>query len=204
MPRDTYIKQTWENLPSETTPISAERLTHIEEGIKTASDNRALKEIYEDNTVNLGRMSGPEIGVFSSTLGEQLIATGRCSHAEGYKSVSAGTNSHAEGYNTYATGENSHAEGYGTYATGSDSHAEGYGTVAAGFHQHVQGFYNIPDSANKYAHIVGGGTSDTNKKNIHTIDWNGNAVFSGTVTDGKGNSIQPEENIDIDFSTYFS
>ena len=41
--RDTYTKQTWENLPSEETPLSAERLAHIEHGIKDAADKRALK-----------------------------------------------------------------------------------------------------------------------------------------------------------------
>ena len=35
-----------------------------------------------------------------------------------------------------------------------------------------------------YAHIVGGGTSDSNRKNIHTIDWNGNAYFAGSVKIG--------------------
>lgn len=31
-----YVKQTWENLPKQTTPISAERLTHMEDGIYDA------------------------------------------------------------------------------------------------------------------------------------------------------------------------
>ena len=29
-----YTKQTWENLPSTNTPITADRLNHIEDGIK--------------------------------------------------------------------------------------------------------------------------------------------------------------------------
>ena len=32
-----YEKQTWENLPSQTTPINADRLTHIEDGIFNAA-----------------------------------------------------------------------------------------------------------------------------------------------------------------------
>lgn len=36
-------------------------------------------------------------------------------------------------------------------------------------------------SENKYAHIIGGGTSDTDRKNIHTVDWDGNAEYAGTV-----------------------
>lgn len=34
------------------------------------------------------------------------------------------------------------------------------------------------------AHIVGGGTSDTDRKNIHTLDWAGNAWFAGEVRVG--------------------
>ena len=48
--------------------------------------------------------------------------------------------------------------------------------------QHVQGKFNVEDKTGTYAHIVGGGTSDTDRKNIHTIDWSGNAEFAGGVT----------------------
>lgn len=53
MARQTYQPQKWENLPSETTPVSAERLTHIEQGVTSAMDDRALKEIYDDDKINL-------------------------------------------------------------------------------------------------------------------------------------------------------
>lgn len=33
-----YTKQTWVDLPSKTTPINAERLTYIEDGIYNAAD----------------------------------------------------------------------------------------------------------------------------------------------------------------------
>ena len=53
--RDTYTKvhEKWEDQPSENTPIKAAGLEHIEQGIKEAKDNRALKEIYGDNGINL-------------------------------------------------------------------------------------------------------------------------------------------------------
>lgn len=38
-----YVKQNWQNRPATATPITAERLEHIENGIKSNSD--ALKEI---------------------------------------------------------------------------------------------------------------------------------------------------------------
>lgn len=38
-----YIKQAWANRPSATTPISAERLLHMESGIK--ANNEAIQEL---------------------------------------------------------------------------------------------------------------------------------------------------------------
>ena len=55
--------------------------------------------------------------------------------------------------------------------------------------QHVQGKYNVEDTEGTYAHIVGGGTDDTSRANIHTLDWNGNAAFAGDVTNGAGVSL---------------
>ena len=44
---------------------------------------------------------------------------------------------------------------------------------------HVQGRYSILKSS--YAHVVGGGSSDSDRKNIHNLDWSGNAEFAGDV-----------------------
>jgi hypothetical protein len=32
-----------------------------------------------------------------------------------------------------------------------------------------------------YAHIVGNGTKDSDRSNIHTLDWNGNAWYAGKI-----------------------
>ena len=141
----------------------------------------------------------------SHAEGEYATASGPVSHAEGYHTTASGDSSHAEGDYTEASGEDSHAEGKHTTASGYASHAEGEYTKASGkyahvegYHttarsnsQHVQGKYNIEDTASTYAHIVGGGTSNTDRKNIHTLDWNGNAVYSGDVnaTDSDGSTV---------------
>ena len=54
--RDTYTKvhEDWKDKPDKTTPVFAEDLEHIEQGIKDAADKRALKEIYGDNGLNTG------------------------------------------------------------------------------------------------------------------------------------------------------
>ena len=94
-----------------------------------------------------------------------------------------------EGFNTTASGMLSHAEGYSTTASGTGSHAEGYATIARGEHSHAQGKFNIEDTEGKYAHIVGNGSSDSARSNAHTLDWDGNAWFAGTV-EGSGSVLR--------------
>ena len=66
--------------------------------------------------------------------------------------------------------------------------AMGY-TVANGADQFVQGKYNVKDTENKYAHIIGNGTSDTARSNAHTVDWSGNAWFAGDIEGAKDGVI---------------
>ena len=169
---------------------------------KTLSINRKEGSTIGQNSVALGQdctasgslshaegWSTKAIGDESHAEGNSTEAKGRTSHAEGAMTTAIGEESHAEGYMTTAISNGSHAEGYKTTASGNYSHVEGYETSTLGEAQHVQGKYNIGNSS--YAHIVGGGTSDTDRKNIHTLDWNGNAVYSGDVnaTDADGNTV---------------
>lgn len=119
-------------------------------------------------------------------------ASGECSHAEGGMTTALGKYSHTENYYNKASGFGSHAEGYGTSVTGDYSHSEGLYTIASSTRQHVQGKYNIEDANGKYAHIVGNG-NETQHSNCHTLDWQGNAWFSGNI-EAKGiilNSTTP-------------
>ena len=140
-----------------------------------------------------------DIGVHSVSLGENCMATGPESFAMGSQNIASGASSsalgsktkatawaaHAEGNATTAGGDLAHAEGYATTANGMSSHAEGSNTIASSMHQHVQGRFNIEDTENKYAHIVGNGIYYDKRSNAHTLDWNGNAWFQGNVsTDG--------------------
>ena len=126
-------------------------------------------------------------GYFSHAEGCDTIASGGRSHAEGNFTTASGQYAHSEGHSTTASGQSAHAEGSYTTASGINSHAEGYRTITSGKNQHVQGAYNIDDididgkALNTYAHIVGNGTSNTKRSNAHTVDWNGNAWFSGDV-----------------------
>lgn len=123
------------------------------------------------------------VGAFA--LGTGTEASGMYAFAEGENTNATGRNSHAEGAYSTASGTTSHAEGSHTIASASRSHAEGFYTIAASGNQHVQGRYNIEDADGKYAHIVGNGKSsaygDVERSNCHTLDWDGNAWFAGSV-----------------------
>ena len=142
----------------------------------------------EYSTVGDGALCGHAEGL-------DCHANGKYSHASGQKTTANGNASYTEGYGN-TTGTNAacaHAEGDENIANGYASHVEGKKNIANGEFQHVQGKYNVPDNENRYAHIVGGGTGEANneRKNIHTLDWDGNAVFAGDViaTDSEGNTV---------------
>lgn len=137
-------------------------------------------------------------GIDSHAEGSGTTAKGIGSHAEGCSTDAEGNYSHAEGSDTEALGINAHAEGRESKAIGDWSHAEGYGTIASRSSSHVQGRFNIEDTEERFAHIVGGGTSQNNRKNIHTVDWIGNAWYSGKITAG----ADPTEDMDLTTKKY--
>lgn len=119
-------------------------------------------------------------GYASFTLGYICYAEGGYSFAMGQSSYAAGIHSFAFGSSANAYGDHSFAKGNGAYANGDYSHAEGREVTASGNHQFVFGKYNIEDTENKYSLIVGNGDF-SNRSNAHTLDWEGNAWFAGTV-----------------------
>ena len=146
-------------------------------------------------------------GAYSFAEGSDTTAEGQASHAEGTKTEATNTNAHAEGYHSYAGGDSSHAEGASTHAEGpyshaegketyameSASHAEGYSTRANGNCSHTEGYGTQADDPNMhvqgrsnkstsgYAHVVGNGSSFYERSDAHTLDWDGNAWYAGTV-----------------------
>lgn len=49
------------------------------------------------------------------------------------------------------------------------------------------------DTKGKYVHIVGNGTSDTERSNAHTLDWDGNAWYAGDVYVGSTSGTNRDE-----------
>ena len=80
--------------------------------------------------------------------------------------------SSAFGNNVLAGGMASFAEGEETAALGVASNAHGWGTVAASDYQTAIGMYNEEDDAGDYALIIGNGDSIW-RKNALAVDWYG-------------------------------
>lgn len=132
-------------------------------------------------------------GWFTHAEGSGTTASGTNAHAEGFYTIASGHTSHAEGYQTEATGDYAHSEGYNSKASGNYAHAEGMSILASSSYQHVQGKWNIEDTKVKHAHIVGNGTSKTARSNAHTLDWSGNAWYSGDVYVGSTSGTNRDE-----------
>lgn len=130
----------------------------------------------------------------SHSEGNGTTASGKGSHAQGNGTTASGDYSHAQGISTTASGNyGSHAEGYNTTASGASSHAEGSNTKAASVNQHAQGKFNIEDSSNTYADIIGNGASNASRSNAATVDWSGNAWYAGDVYTGSTSGTNKDE-----------
>ena len=177
--KENYMEYTYEAINALTgiTLCSGGKLPTEKGYMTTASGENSHAEGYM--TTASGYNSHAEgsnttaSGDDSHAEGYMTTASGENSHAEGYMTTASGENSHAEGSNTTASGEDSHAEGRSTTASGENSHAEGWHTTASGRNSHVEGKYNIDDTANKYAHIIGNGTSTSKLHNCFMVDWDG-------------------------------
>lgn len=117
---------------------------------------------------------------YAHAQGSNTTASGYASTAIGCQTTASGTYSSAQGFVTTASGVGAHAQGRDTEAAGDYSCAAGYMTKALSDYQYVIGKNNIGDNSGLYAFIVGNGT-DIQSSNALTIDWSGNANFSGTI-----------------------
>ena len=123
---------------------------------------------------------------YSHTEGYYTKAKNRGAHAEGSYNEASGEDSHAEGFYNTVSGDYSHVEGYNNEASGHYSHAQNYGTIARRNSQTAIGKWNIEDTettvSKQKALIIGNGTSDRNRSNALTVDWDGNSEQAGHAT----------------------
>lgn len=102
---------------------------------------------------------------------------------------------HAEGRGNTVDGIFGHVEGRANSAGGAYSHAQNHGTKASGEAQTAMGKYNVEDTSNAYAVVVGNGSS-ASPSNAAALDWNGNLrikgdIYAGCANDSTGGAIIP-------------
>lgn len=171
-------------LPNGDTKSLTECLSIIGDGLDSLETSKQNKLLYYSET--------------SGVPSARIKLDG--SVAEGNGTTATGPWSHAEGTSTQARNPNCHAEGSYTIASGHISHAEGEHTIASGDYQHVQGKYNIEDSGNRYADIIGNGSTDDNRSNAQTVSWDGiswsqtDVRAGGTDQDSAAHSLSAKQN----------
>ena len=120
---------------------------------------------------------------FSHVEGSNNINIGYGAHVEGWNNVNYGYGSHVEGVNNLCTVNGGHVEGHYNTVKGSAAHAEGYRTIASSPYQHVGGKWNIEDTANKYAFIIGNGITNERRSNAFTVSWDGDIAAKSITVD---------------------
>lgn len=166
-------------IPGVTTNVSSKNisgtvsfsLSVIRKNYKTIDANYlsiATRPGTGESSINLNGLTwGKDLGSFAvSANGSQ--AKGQFSTA-----ICGGTTAAGTEYN-FSFGANSKSNA-------NYSQAGGYSTVADSEYQITLGKYNVSDTDSKYAYILGNGTSNTSRSNAHTLDWDGNAWYAGTV-----------------------
>lgn len=167
-----------------------------------------VKEVNENDNFLIWNLDKPEFGKID--IGIATLSQGLNTAAIGKASVALNRATRAEGNFSFAANRDTRA-GYGaaafgkaTEARGTHSFTTGQGTVAEGSYQIVEGKFNIKDTEDKYAHIVGNGKKDSERKNIQTLDWEGTAwvlndlKIGGTDQDSSDISVK---NLDLQVAT---
>ena len=164
--------------------------------LKNDLNNYALKSLYSDTTINVGRRANTTIGAYSTAEGQRTAASGDCSHAEGSITTASGNSSHAEGAMTTASGGNSHAEGHSTTASNQNSHAEGFDVTASGGCSHAEGISTTAsgDSSHAEGNMTTASGDYSHAEGLHTTASNYASHVSGkrnaamTTGGGPGNT----------------
>ena len=174
--------------------MSAEDKTKLD----NADDTYALKSLYGDTTINVGRKSGTDIGEYSVVIGHNSSATKQGAIAEGMDNTASGYYSHAEGMVTTASGYCSHSEGMQSTADGEYSHAGGKHSKADGCASFAHGWYvNAFSSTDKNAghaafgmynlattstlFSIGDGTADNARHNAFEITATGGKLHDKDI-----------------------
>lgn len=189
-----YVKQNWENLPSTNTPITAERLNHMEDGIYEASQQGGGTTGSVDTGIIL-----PFAGSDSSIPSGYLLCDGSAVSRTDYADLFAviGTN--------YGTGDGSTTFNLpslkGRIVVGLDSDDTDFDSIGAtgGEKQHTLTVDEIPShnhTAGKYDNLGIGNLQAASGSNMNALVAMGSSATTRITTNATGggqahNVLQP-------------
>lgn len=180
-----------------------------EDGVLNAAD---ISNVFEDidckGSFSHNRVDTENIGYHSFASNSSALATNSTAFGEntqagiqktGTRQIwNEETQEWEEEEYTYIDGVCSFAEGSETLAAGSYSHAAGVGTIADQYAQFAIGFYNESKSNDLFE--IGNGTDNNNRKNIFSVNRNGEIIISGELIIN-GEKVNPGSSPVIEIET---
>lgn len=131
-----------------------------------------------------GKRNSGSVGCLSGAFGNDNVASGISSFAQGAECSATGRASHAEGHQSIVdiNGFGGHAEGHGTYAPIYEDEENGIY-----FGGHAEGKYNVKNSPLPIISVVGVGDDDEHRKNGFAVTTDGDTRLKGDVYVGCNN-----------------
>lgn len=166
-------------------------------GWKVSSNPPSSEDVVGGEIFN-NYVKNKALGKFSHAEGNSTEASGDSSHAEGSNTIASGINSHAQGNATKVSGNNSFGGGTNTLVSGGNTFGFGEGVTSDYSNQFVVGKFN--SNSDDSIVEVGYGNSDTDRKNIFSIEKSG-VVLSGTNSlsaNNTANTLTPKGYVDAE------
>lgn len=187
---------------------------HYELGTRTTGTTIGFSSVIVGNLLSAigicsfagGGSGNAATGNYSAVVGgtantafdsKSAVIGGNYNLAQGVKSaVVGGDDNKAKGTQSVIIGGNGNTtDGNNAAVLG------GLYNKASGANQTVSGKYNVEDTTDTYAEIVGNGTADNARSNARTLDWSGNETLAGNLF-LNGGSVNVAKGLDRVSKTY--
>lgn len=155
----------------------------FETGTLSVTINGTATSAYSTAFVNQSRSTGLLTFTTAPSSGDVIEYTYTTSWANPYYGFGIdhtvnGPYGYAEGMVNSVNGSCSHAEGRGCDADGSYAHAQNYYTKASSAFQTAIGKYNVEDTNNDFALIIGNGRVSSARSDALEVTWDGDILVA--------------------------
>jgi len=155
----------------------------FEEDSLTVKINGTVTSAYSTAFLNLNMSEGLLTFASAPAAGDVITFTYTTSWDNPYYSFGINNTINApygfaEGISNEVDGICAHAEGMDCSASGVFSHAQNFHTTASGEYQTAIGKYNVEDTANNFALIIGNGKSNSTRSDALEVTWDGDILMA--------------------------